>query len=136
MKTIIAATMLAFGLQAYAADEFHTVLKCKPLKPVPDASVNLQVQQGGFAGITQIVVDQSLLAHRSTQTYVVHKEMRDPRRIGAPIVYTGQEIELQVNFTTAPLPGGGHIGHVTILGRNQDTLVQDLNCMNTTEVEE
>jgi hypothetical protein len=133
MKTILVAMVLALGTQAHAEftgpDAIYTIIKCERAVTVPDLGLSLEVEQGGIAGLTSIRVDEFFIGHNhSAKTYV--RQMPIPsKRLGAPMVYEGQDIRLQVNFTTAPDAKGGHIGYLE-RNVNGQTQTDELTCQS------
>jgi hypothetical protein len=125
MKTLILTTVALLGMsQAQAADQLVTVMKCRPAVLRHDVGMSLEVKEGGFAGIPQIVIKRRLLGRVQTETYMVRKEqyrcgVPGTRCLGAPIVYKGNGINLSVNFTTTPTPDGAH--HGTLVTRKNGT---------------
>src|SRR4051812_29038557 len=118
MKKILALTaflsIFASASLAQAADEYTLHLVCEQARMVPDASVTMELFEGGFTGLTTIQVTHFFLGHRNEETYVVQKQPMLPHIVGAPVIYQGEGIMFTINFTTAPQPDGKKHAHLEI----------------------
>jgi ribosomal protein RSM22 (predicted rRNA methylase) len=126
MKSVLTAFVLGLALSATAraqmADQMITVLKCTNKVVVPDNGLQVVVEEGGIAGLTQIKVTRFFLGRMSEKTYIAKLVPPVPHRLGAPMVYEGKDITLSVNFTTAPLENFGHIGYLETADSSQEAL--------------
>ncbi|MGZ3691751.1 MAG: hypothetical protein ACXVAX_09615 [Pseudobdellovibrio sp.] len=131
-QLLLAATLMIAGLTAQAhtpiADGFNTIYSCNPIELHPDLGMNLTVEQGGFAGITQITIKRFFLGHNTTEQYVVKQKVTVPNRIGAPTLLVGEGIQLSINFTTAPLKDGGHYSVLSLNDANGNVSNEELSC--------
>lgn len=82
------------------ADQFNEIIRCQPLALQPDVEMNVSVETGGFAGLTQIKVSRSFPGHTSTQTYIVKPLTRPESQINEGITYSSSALRLTVNFNT------------------------------------
>lgn len=119
----IFAILMSMSAQAQTADQLNTVLKCQPVVLTPDMGLSVTVQQGGFAGLTQLTVRRFFLGHTKTEKFIVRESPAS--NVGGPIEYVGNGATLSVNFTTAPLKDGGHIGHLTLADQSTP---EELSC--------
>ena len=128
-KLLLTAGLLMICLNAFAADEINDLIKCQPLKLVPDLGMSVTLSQGGIAGLTTLKVERFFLGSTNTQNYIVRQQNVDPRLLGAPMTFTGDQVSFSVNYTTAPLKDGAHIGSlVTYDSKNNVVSNEQLSC--------
>ncbi|MGZ3690014.1 MAG: hypothetical protein ACXVAX_00835 [Pseudobdellovibrio sp.] len=132
-KLLLTVSFLFISFNAFAADEMNDVIKCGRLQVVPDLGLQVTLSQGGIAGITLLKVDNFFLGHSTSNSYMVAQEAVQPGVMGAPVTYKGDEASLSVNFTTAPLKDGGHIGSLTLYKDGQVTSTEQLSCKSVAQ---
>lgn len=123
------AALMMMGLSAHAntGDQMTTVMTCGPLVAHPDLGMKLTLTKGGLAGMTMIRIERFFLGHSSVENFIVEQMPQEQFRLGAPLVFQGQDISLTVNYTTAPTPQGGHHGTLQ-LQQGTSVSTEQLSC--------
>ncbi|UOF00028.1 hypothetical protein [Bdellovibrio reynosensis] len=104
MKTLIFAAALLLSLSAQAHDQITTVLSCTQIHSTADNNFDLELQEGGIAGLLRIVIKRYGVGYNSTETHFVRRGI-SLTCVGCPEVYENKNIQ----FIYSPLSGLGDL---------------------------
>jgi len=106
MKNLFISVFIVItSAMAFASDEFKVIFTCEPVIARPDLGMRLQVLQGGLSGLTFIRATRYFIGSSQVNNYVVTRKTIHPRVSGAPIVFTGEGIALNI-YIVRPTPRG------------------------------
>ena len=134
LLTTIALLTIATTTRVFAADEafqqgadqMNEIIKCQPLRAMPDMGMQITVATGGIAGVTQVRVERFFLGHTEVTNYIVKAIDLAAGQMGEGMAYVGNGIRLTANFTTL-LPNGQHYGTLQLRSSGIDSLLK-LSC--------
>ena len=124
---ITSTTSTSKAMVSIHPDAFRDIMICQPVELRPDMGMEVKVNQGGIAGITQVIITRYFLGHSTTSTHIVKRIQLDKYRPGAAVVYVGQNVRLSINYTTTPNKDGGHASTLELV-ENEQVSAEQLSC--------
>ncbi|WP_413289091.1 hypothetical protein [Bdellovibrio sp. HCB337] len=132
MKTMILAlttlfTISAFGYKAPGPDQEYPIYTCQLEQPVADNDLRLSVVQGGFAGFTRVIVNESFFTGGLTSKFIVQQKPVAPNVRTTIITYTGKNIVLKID-TWDKDQDGVHTGYIRFVNEQGHGRTEKLAC--------
>lgn len=97
MKLVLVTTLLTFisnSSYALAGDQDVTVFSCESAEPYPDKVIKLKIIEGGYSGLTRLILEESLVWGSRNTSYVVHLQSKASR--DSVLTYKGQGASLKI----------------------------------------
>lgn len=128
LTTLAALVVVTSASKSMAADELVDLVKCRPAILTPDLSMSLTLSAGGIAGLTMIKVERFYLGHSTSQNYVVRQLPVNPQHNGQAVIFLGEDISFEANFSAVTNDGGAPGLLKLRLGTN-DFSFEELSCV-------
>lgn len=128
-KMMIVALMSFIGFNASAymtADQEHTVFECELLQSYPDKGLQLEVVEGGFAGLTRVKIAESLVWGVKKSSVIVRQTPIDPRVIMSQVTYKAKNLTLVISLID--VDGQGTKRGTLIIGNKKASRTEELKC--------
>ncbi|XGC81237.1 hypothetical protein ACES2L_01920 [Bdellovibrio bacteriovorus] len=118
MKTLIFAATLFLSFSAQAHDQISTVLSCTQIHSTADNNFDLELQEGGIAGLLRIVIKRHGVAYTRTETHYVRRGI-GLTCVGCPEPFEGKSLQ----FIYYPLSGTADLRVLSSAGFIEDQLI-------------
>jgi hypothetical protein len=134
--TILAAMfVLSTTSKVMASDETIDLVKCRPATLRPDLGMSLTLSAGGVAGETVIRIERFFLGQFSEKSYVVRQSPIEPQQDSQSMLFLGEDISFQADFSRASIDGGTPALLKLRQGTN-DLSIEELSCQVIQQIPE
>jgi hypothetical protein len=101
LLTLVSVSAFATG----GADMEYVAVECSSVSSGPDHGLDLQVIEGGFAGLTRIVTAESWIGGVRTNNYIVRSRQLPPNQANNFKIYESKKVALQIDITKKDADG-------------------------------